>query len=297
MPTFALKFLTVDKVLLAVKRAGSGPPIVCLTATGHDAEDFEPLAERLRHKFQIICIEWPGHGDSRADHVPASAARYAALAGSVLQILDVQRPMLIGNSIGGAAAILLAAQRPARAVVLCDSGGLVPVTPGVARVCRLLARFFVAGARGAWYFAPLFALYYRMVLPSPLAAGQRNRIVAHGRERALAISQAWSSFGTPEADIRDIAASLEVPVWIAWARSDRILPLKASLPAIRRIKRTKLDTFDAGHAAFLERPDEFTAGLETFVSGLPPGPLHPLHPLHPIHASNPVRASMTSSAA
>ncbi len=294
MPTFALTFLTVDKVILAVKSAGSGPPVICLTATGHDARDFEPLAERLKHKFEFICIEWPGHGDSRADHAQASAARYAALVNSVLRILDVEAPVLIGNSIGGAAAILLAARIPARAVVLCDSGGLVPVTPGVARVCRLFSRFFAAGARGAWYFAPLFALYYRMVLPSPLAAGQRSRIVAQGRERGLAISQAWSSFGTPEADIRDTAASLDMPVWIAWARSDRILPLKASLPAIRRIKRTKLDTFKAGHAAFLEQPDAFAAGFEDFVSSLEPDPIHASIPTH---ESNPTHESMTSSAA
>jgi pimeloyl-ACP methyl ester carboxylesterase len=88
MPTFALTFLIVDKVLLAIKRAGIGPPVVCLTATGHDAQDFEPLAARLKHKFEIICIEWPGHGDSRADHTPASAARYAALVISALRIVD-----------------------------------------------------------------------------------------------------------------------------------------------------------------------------------------------------------------
>jgi pimeloyl-ACP methyl ester carboxylesterase len=267
-PTFALRFLTVDEVPLAIKRAGCGPPVICLSATGHDAQDFEALAERLRHRFEFICIEWPGHGDSRADHAPASAARYAELAGAVLRILDVKEPMFIGNSIGGAAAILLAARMRTRAVVLCDSGGLIPVTPGVARICRLFSRFFAAGARGAWYFAPLFALYYRIVLPSPLAAEQRRRIVAHGRARADAMSQAWSSFGTHAADIRDTAASLEVPVWIAWARSDRILPLTACLPAIRRIKRSKLDTFNAGHTVFLEQPDAFAAGFEDFVSRL-----------------------------
>src|SRR5580658_2925310 len=103
MPTFGLTYVTVDKVPLAVKRAGSGAPVVCLTATGHDAQDFAPLAQRLAHKFEIICIEWPGHGDSKADHVPASAARYADLAGAVLRILNVREPLLVGNSIGGAA--------------------------------------------------------------------------------------------------------------------------------------------------------------------------------------------------
>ena len=78
----------VDGVQLAVSREGHGPPLVCLHAIAHGARDFEPLARAVRDRFEVICIDWPGHGRSGADREPASAARYAAL---LVGVLDAAR--------------------------------------------------------------------------------------------------------------------------------------------------------------------------------------------------------------
>ena len=195
--------VVVDGVSLAVKRSGRGAPVVGLTAVGHDARDFAPLAQRTGDRCELICIEWPSHGGSGADHRPASAARYAQLIAGALPQLGVDRPIVIGNSIGGAAAILLAAQTPVRGLVLCDSGGLVEVNRTVRTFCALFERFFAAGARGAWWYPRAFSAYYRLVLPRPEAAAQRRRIVAHARILAPVLREAWASFGEPGADIRE----------------------------------------------------------------------------------------------
>ena len=243
-------------------------PVVCLTAVGHDALDFAPLAQRTGDRCEFVCIEWPSHGDSGPDRRPASAARYAELIGGALPQLGIDRPIVIGNSIGGAAAILLAAQMPVLGLVLCDSGGLVEVNRTVATFCALFERFFAAGARGAWWYPRAFALYYRLVLPRPEAASQRARIVAHARTLAPVLREAWASFGAPNADIRDVAANLEVPIWVAWAAHDRVIPLRSCRPAIERMRHASLDTFDAGHTPFLEQPDAFARGFVAFVESL-----------------------------
>jgi 4,5:9,10-diseco-3-hydroxy-5,9,17-trioxoandrosta-1(10),2-diene-4-oate hydrolase len=260
--------VVVDGVSLAIKRSGRGLPVVGLTAVGHDAHDFAPLAQRTADRCELICIEWPSHGDSGADHLPASAARYAQLIAGALPQLGVDRPIVIGNSIGGAAAILLAAQTPVRGLVLCDSGGLVEVNRTVRTFCALFERFFAAGARGAWWYPRAFAAYYRLVLPRPEAAAQRHRIVAHARILAPVLREAWASFGAAGADIRDLAASLDIPVWVAWATHDRVIPLRSCRPAIERIRHATLDTFDAGHTPFLEQPDAFARGFVAFVESL-----------------------------
>src|SRR5205085_7456287 len=115
-------------------------------AVGHDAHDFDALADRIGERFELIRLEWPGHGRSGDDHQPASARRYAQLVEGLLERLAIERPLLLGNSIGGAVAMLHASRHPVRALVLCDSGGLVEITPDVARICRLFERFFAAGA-------------------------------------------------------------------------------------------------------------------------------------------------------
>ena len=265
--------ISVDGVSLAVKRRGRGAPVVCLSAVGHDALDFEALAQRLGDRHEFICIEWPAHGDSGTDRQPASAARYAALIGGALPALGIDRPIILGNSIGGAVAILHAARHPVRALVLCDSGGLVDVTPTIARFCRTFARFFAAGERAAWWYPYAFAAYYRLVLPEPAAAQQRRRIVARATAIAPVLREAWTSFAAPDADIRAVAAGLDVPVWVAWAKRDRVIPLRACRPAIDALRHAALDTFDAGHSAFLEQPDAFARGFAQFVARLPGAPL------------------------
>ena len=262
------QMVTVDGVHLAVARDGKGPAIVCLHAIGHGGRDFEALTAAIKDRFEVIRIDWPGQGRSDTDKAQPTARRYADLLAGVLSQLKVQSPIIIGNSIGGAAAIIYASQHPTRALVLCDSGGIFEVTPGVARLCRLFASFFSAGARGAWWYRSAFAFYYRIVLSSPAAAPQRRRIVTAAYEIAGVLRDAWLAFATPEADIRATAASLDMPIWIAWAKGDRVIPLRYALPAIAQMKHARLTRFRGGHAAFLERPKHFTREFLKFAESL-----------------------------
>lgn len=256
-------------VRLAVSREGQGPALVCLHAVGHGGGDFAALSQALSEHYEVIRIDWPGQGRSDADVVPASAARYAELLDRVMKSLKITQPVIIGNSIGGAAAMLYASAHPVRALVLCDAGGLVPVTPLVRGLTRMFHRFFRAGENGAGWFPRCYAWYYRyVVLPAAPAAEQRERIIAAGPECAGVLAEAWESFGQPEADLRTCAEILDVPVWVAWSRSDRVIPLWMCRPGIRRFRDAALSRFKGGHAAFLEQPDAFLQELVPFLDGL-----------------------------
>jgi 4,5:9,10-diseco-3-hydroxy-5,9,17-trioxoandrosta-1(10),2-diene-4-oate hydrolase len=259
----------VDCVRLAYSREGRGPAVVCLHAIGHGGRDFDAFAVAVRDRFEVIRIDWPGQGRSGRDHKPPSAARYAELLGGALAALKIEGPILLGNSIGGAAALIHAARHPVKALVLCNTGGLIDVTPSIARACRSMARFFDAGVRKAWWFKTAFRAYYRfLVLPSPAARAQRTRIIAAAYDIAEVLRDAWLSFATPDADIRALALKLDMPVWVAWATGDRIIQLKACLPTISKMKRATLTKFGGGHAAFLERPRAFAKGFKRFAASL-----------------------------
>jgi len=153
--------------------------------------------------------------------------------------------------------------------VLANPGGIDRADWLGRTVCRLFARFFALGAHGARWFPGAFALYYRIVLPGRAAAAQRARIVATAREVAPVLAQAWTSFSAPEADLRSLIPQVRCPVLVAWAKRDRILQLRRNLPAIRRFPNAKLETFEAGHAPFLETPEASDASLERFLVSLP----------------------------
>ncbi|RJF86749.1 alpha/beta fold hydrolase [Oleomonas cavernae] len=257
---------------LAVSRRGRGQPVLCVHATGHGGRDFEGFAERVVPQgFEVIAVDWPGQGSSPADARAASADRYADLLEALVPQLfpDGRRPILLGCSIGGAAAIVFAARRPdlVQALVLADPGGLAPLD----RVARLfvgaMVRFFKAGTRGRWWFPRAFAAYYRTVLPAPAAAGQRARIVAAGPQTAPVLAQAWQSFGEAGADIRGLLPRLPMPVFFAWARQDRIVAWGRSRAAVESVKHAQVQHFTGGHAAFLEDPDAFAGAFVAFARG------------------------------
>ncbi|MBI1213653.1 MAG: alpha/beta fold hydrolase [Alphaproteobacteria bacterium] len=260
--------IVVDGVSLAVARAGKGPPIVCLHAIGHGGRDFEAFTNAVKDRFEVVRIDWPGQGRSGPDSRQPTPKRYAELLDGILTQLRIANPIIIGNSIGGATAIVYASTHPVRALVLCDSGGIFEVTPALRRLCGLFARFFDAGARGAWWYRRAFAFYYRIVLPSPAAAPQRRRIIAAAYEIAAVLRDAWGGFALPEADMRDLAVALDMPVWFAWAKSDRVIPLSYAKPVIAKMKRARLTRFRGGHAAFLERPKQFNREFLKFAASL-----------------------------
>lgn len=89
---------------------------------------WSPLARALEVEFDVIMAYSRGHGSSSA---PAFGYSYDVLAGDVLQLiqgLGLQRPVLLGHSMGGMTAAV-AAQRSAgtlRGVVLVDPRSSVP---------------------------------------------------------------------------------------------------------------------------------------------------------------------------
>ncbi len=263
--------LSVAGTQIAVSRRGAGAPVLCLHAIAHGGRDFEAFSDRMAgHGFEVICCDWPGQGRSPADATgaTASAERYADVAVALIERLGLETrpPILVGNSIGGAAAILAAHRRPdlVRALVLSNPGGLAPVDGLVRTFCLALSAVFAAGARGASWYPAFFALYYRLVLPRREARDQRRRIIAAGLETAPVLAQAWASFAQRKADIREVLCQLATPVFFAWAKDDQIVSWGRSRAAVLR-SGARLEQFRGGHSPFLEDPDRFARSFARFV--------------------------------
>jgi 4,5:9,10-diseco-3-hydroxy-5,9,17-trioxoandrosta-1(10),2-diene-4-oate hydrolase len=102
--------VVVDGVRIAYDDEGAGSVLVCLHAIGHGARDFRRLRARLSSRYRVIALDWPGQGRSGDDRLPASAARYAELLAGFVDALRLGELVVLGNSIGGAAAIRFAAK-------------------------------------------------------------------------------------------------------------------------------------------------------------------------------------------
>ena len=121
----------------------AGVTALCLHGLTRNSRDFEDLAPRLARSRRVLSLDVRGRGRSACD---PQASRYVppTYAQDVLELLDVagvERVVVIGTSMGGILALLLAALRPAAisGVVLNDVGPVVdPV--GLARIAGYVGK-------------------------------------------------------------------------------------------------------------------------------------------------------------
>lgn len=111
---------------LRVGRWGSGHGPVVLAAhgiTGTHAQ-FHAIAEQLGPDITLVAPDLRGRGRSSDIDGPFSMATHAEDLTAVLDHLDVERATVMGHSMGGFAAVVLADRDPARVehIVLVDGG-------------------------------------------------------------------------------------------------------------------------------------------------------------------------------
>ncbi len=259
--------VTVDGVSIAYDDRGDGFPVIGLQAVSHGSRDFEHVVGSLARRWRFITPDWPGQGRSGPDSRPACLARYTELLAGFIDALKIDRAVLIGNSIGGSAAMAYAAQFPDRVagLVLANPGGLIPMNALGHRVCGWMAALGRAGQRNAVYYRPITAMLYRQYLRTPAARPQRDRIVDAASESAAISEQAWLSFRTPQADQTGTGPQILCPVLFTWGGRDPVVSFASSKDAISRFPNHSVSLFSCGHCPFLEMPEQFLAAVEPFL--------------------------------
>jgi len=103
------------------EQAGQGTPLLCLHTAGSDGRQYRALMNdaRITSRHRVIAFDMPWHGKSSPpagwhnEEYQLTSAQYTTIL-EVMTALDLDRPILIGCSIGGRIALHLALQHPVR---------------------------------------------------------------------------------------------------------------------------------------------------------------------------------------
>jgi pimeloyl-ACP methyl ester carboxylesterase len=120
---------------LYFEEAGHGIPLLCLHTAGSDGRQFRAVlndAEITRH-FRVIAFDMPWHGKSsppagwEKEDYRLTTERYTGMIMSVAKALDLERPVVMGCSIGGRIVLDLALKhaKDLRALIGLQSGAFV----------------------------------------------------------------------------------------------------------------------------------------------------------------------------
>ena len=120
--------------------------VLCCGGVANTAMRFNYLASDLEPNFRVVCMDWVGRGRSgwMADERDYSLATYAEQIRQMIEHLGSRPVWLLGSSLGGSAAIEVAARNPAlvKGLILNDIGPHIPKARRKRR-SQTLARHYV----------------------------------------------------------------------------------------------------------------------------------------------------------
>jgi pimeloyl-ACP methyl ester carboxylesterase len=249
-----------DGVVIAYSVSGAAETALVFIHGGMSDRSFwDGQHAAFAERFQVIALDLAGHGESGRNREVWGMAQFARDVVAVMDAEHVSRAVLIGNSLGGPAAVEAALLAPERVLAVIGVDTL-----------QDLGRTINAGAMNhaadEWQRDPEGSLDrgLRVLLHDDMDATLREDIRRRmSRTPPEVVCAMYRSFGGYNAG--SAAANLKVPV--RCINGDKF-PL--DIEAIRRI----VPDFDAvvlphiGHYAMLECPEEFNRRLAEALDGL-----------------------------
>jgi 4,5:9,10-diseco-3-hydroxy-5,9,17-trioxoandrosta-1(10),2-diene-4-oate hydrolase len=255
---------------------GNDQTIVLLHGGGPGASSWSNFARNipvLAKNFHVIAVDQPGYGqsDKPTEH-PQYFAHSASALNDLLDALEITgRVDLLGNSLGGGAAVRFALDYPDRAgrLVLMGPGGLSVnlFSPDPTEGVKNLGKFSYQPTReNLEAFLRIMVFDQKLITPELVD----ERFAAASTPESLAATKAMGkSFSSGDFELGMLwreAYKLRQRVLLIWGREDRVNPLDGALVALKMIPRAQLHVFGGcGHWAQLEKFDEFNRLATDFL--------------------------------
>lgn len=237
----------------------NAPAIVFLHGFMGSGEDFAPIAQRLAPAKRCVCVTLPGHGGLEMPEEPLSLPRLAAsLRDIVLEPLE--RPALVGYSMGGRLALQTALDHPSST----GSVVLLSTSPGIARPDlrakrrrrdRSRAKEIhedLSGFLERWYQLPIFGQLPDAHGYSDMLARRLENDPDHLARVIVELSPGRQPSNWPRLD------QLDGAIWIVGAEDPKYAAMGEDLAARGHEVRVAPA---AGHALHVEQPDWLAATL------------------------------------
>jgi pimeloyl-ACP methyl ester carboxylesterase len=269
--------IAVNGARSEVLTGGGGPPLLLLHGDGDTPASWQWVFAALARDFRVVAPSLPGHTHSDKLKEEYTIGGMTAFMSSYLDSLELDRCIIVGNSLGGLLAIHLALAEPGRfqALILVDSSGLgreihpliaLMSLPGIGELGIALARSpFGPGQRAVGRLTQMFARFDRA--PAAWLAEQRRVAKVPGfLEASLAATRAGiRPWGQTEV-VLDELNRLTMPTLVLWGANDAVVPASHARRAMSRLPNAKLALIPhCGHLPHVERPSEFLSAVVPFA--------------------------------
>lgn len=245
--------------------------IVFVHGLGGSQSTWASVLGDFAEAYRVAAIDLPGHGGSdkpAPDNAVYSLDGLSAALGEVIEKLELVPAIVVGHSLGGAAALQLALDRPklVRALALVNSAGLGAEISG-----ELLDRVESEPSREeARRLLELFFADPRFILERGVDDMYASRQVEGADAAVKAISERAFSREGQKIDLSGRLGDVEAPIILIWGEKDRVLPPKHALAAAGALPTSWLEVFEGvGHVPQVEAAQAFSAVVNRWLQSLP----------------------------
>ena len=249
-----------------------GVPIILLHGSNADLSTWQPWAEALRSDYRVIRFDQIGHGLTGAavdeDYTPE---RFVESVDQVADLLDLERFVLAGNSMGGGIAMRYAMKHPDRlaGLVLVDAGGAdikregggnlaftLTRTPVIGRIMsQMLPRSLVERSLRQSVSNEAIVTDVMVDRYFDMARYPGNRAATRAR-----FSQPYTPFKGED------VAKVVTPTLVMWGEEDALIPYAAAGWYMDKLPNATLANYPGiGHLPQEEAPDRSVADLRKWL--------------------------------
>jgi non-heme chloroperoxidase len=260
-------------VTLAYDDRGGGPeaPIVLIHGVSMSRRYFHKQLEPLSAARRVVAADLRGHGDSENVEAGHTVPQYARDLKLMIEALELDRPILLGWSMGAFVAwdfILQYGTSGLRGMIISDEAasdykwegfdhGFVdlPTLHALMTAVQDDRRAFLEG-----------------LVPQMFHNEQSDDDLAWMVEECSKLSTGATAsilFDQCVQDYRDMLSSIDIPTLICWGRHDGLLPVSGATHLQQHIPGSRLVVFeDSGHCPFIEEDAAFGTAVGEFVTNI-----------------------------
>ncbi|MCU1673643.1 MAG: alpha/beta hydrolase [Frankiales bacterium] len=246
-------YLEVDGAIGFVETCGSGIPLLCIHTAGQSGVQWRQVLRELPDLgYHVVVPDLPGHGrsDNAAAGPVVDLSEYADWLAQLTAELGLDRPLVVGCSIGGKIALDIAARGPIRprAVVAMAADAYNPQL-SVTGLQRSLEDAAAPSRADRTFFGTLSSVGRH--LPQEQAA-----VVAAMHRREDPVISTSDLIGWRTHDLREQLADINCPVRLVAGGDDFWLDPTAVAWAASQIRGAEFELMDGvGHYPMEEIPE------------------------------------------